>query len=209
MTHRFRKKVLCMCIMETDKSLLLQKLVELLEEHRKLRESEGKKKKRTEKLKIQKQQKDEDEASEFISKLGEEEITKARKSYTTKAKKKAEGDNTDIINKLNEKLEKKEAFLKPPTKKQSSAKKEIVADDEEPQLSKNEAIKMEIAEHIEAEKQEKEPIKQTQAKIEETKTEIEKTLEVANAAFAPEIEQFKVNNIQSFLKSYQNKNRFL
>ena len=182
----------------------------LLEEHRKLRENEGKKKKRIQKAKIEKQQQDEEEAEEFISKIGEEAISKARKSYTAKAKKKAEGDDSDIINKLNEKLEKKEAFLKPPTKKkQEKAPAMPIEDDEPAPLTKNEEIKMEIAEHIQAEKEEKAPIKETRVKMEETKTEIEKTLEVANTTFAPEIEEFKVNNIHSFLRSYQNNNRFL
>jgi hypothetical protein len=199
--------------MEQEKSLLLSKLVELLEEHRKLRESDAKndkKKKRSQKLQVEKEQIEEDEASEFISKLGDDAIKKARKSYTTKAKKRAEGDDSDIINKLNEKLQKKEAFLKPPSKKQSSAKKEVIKPDEdEDQMSKSEAVKMEIIEHIEAEKEAKEPVRQTQAKIEDAKTEIEKTLEVATKAFAPEIETLRTNNIKSFLGSYRNKNRFL
>jgi hypothetical protein len=195
--------------MEKDKTVLLEKLVMLLEEHRKLRESEGKKKKRTQKLKVEKQQQDEEEAEDFVSKIGEEAISKARKSYTSKAKKKAEGDDSDIINKLNEKLEKKEAFLKPPPKKKQD-KAPVKDDDEElAPLTKNEAVKMEIIEHIQAEKEEKAPIKETREKMDDTKTEIEKTLEVANETFAPEIEQFKVNNINSFLRSYQNKNRFL
>ena len=102
--------------------------------------------------------------------------------------------------------------MKPPTKKkQDKAPAKPVEDDDEEQapLTKNEEVKMEIAEHIQAEKEEKAPIKETRAKMEDTKTEIEKTLEVANNTFAPEIEQFKVNNINSFLRSYQNKNRFL
>jgi hypothetical protein len=191
-----------------EKTALLQKLLGLLEEHRKLRENDTKTQKARRKAKLKKEQLDEDEASEFLKNIDDEEIVKARKSHISKAKKKKDGDEEDVMKKLNEKLEKKEAFLQPPKKatpKQEKKKQE----DEEPILSKNDEIKMEIAEEIESEKEGKQPVKEVQQTISEKKSEIEKTIEVVSNSFAPEIDAFRVNNITQFLGSYRNKNRFL